>query len=228
MWEKHSLSLIFLAGGQGSRIPLDCPKQFLPLHGKPMARYSFDLFLGCPFKEFIVVCPEAYRDVFATSVRTISYAIPGHSRMLSVASGLDALTHPVDFILTHDAARPFLEKSDLIRLVNEGLSVGAATLATPLTSTIKRSNHQNLVIETLARDSLWETQTPQLIKYSLLKKGLDQLIKENLSVTDEMLIAEMQHHPVKLIPGNPRNFKITTMQDLLLAQMLTQPAGSLL
>jgi len=219
---RTTFSLIFLAGGQGSRLPLELPKQFFPLNGKPIARYSFDLFLEFPFQEYVVVCAQEFQEIFHNSSKEILYASPGQERMFSLMHGLLALKKPVDFILAHDAARPFLDKTDLTKLLEERFSVQAAALATPMTSTIKRTNAQQRVIETLPRESLWEIQTPQLIHRSLLEEGLKQILQENSVVTDEMCIAEKMGYPVKLLSGNPLNFKITTMKDLLLAQTLTQ------
>jgi 2-C-methyl-D-erythritol 4-phosphate cytidylyltransferase len=224
--KQHSLSVILLAGGLGSRIPTAQPKQFTPLQGKPLAKHSFDVLLTVPVQEFVVVCPEEYQHVFASSTHSITFTAPGKERMFSLANGLKELKKPVDFILTHDAARPFLQQDDLSRLLTEGFAIGAATLASPMTSTIKRTNQEQFVIETLPREHLWDIQTPQLTRYSLLKEGLDLLLKGGLYVTDEMGIAERLSHPVKIIQGSALNFKVTTMKDLLLAQMVAAETGA--
>lgn len=223
---QKSISVIFLAGGKGSRLGSAQPKQFISLHGKPLALHSFELLLELQVKEFVVVCEEEYRNLFTTSIRPILFADPGKERMFSVFNGLTAFTQPVDCVLTHDAARPFLKRSDLLRLLDEGSSVGAATLASPIASTIKRADTKNFVIETLPRETLWDTQTPQLINHSILREGLTHLIREDRYVTDEMGVAETLLHPVKIIPGNPLNFKVTTMKDLVLAQILMENISS--
>jgi len=215
---SYSLSLILLAGGQGSRIGGSLPKQFLRYHGKPLALYSLEVLLSLPHMQCVVVCDSRYQDLFTPF--EVTFALPGKERMLSVASGMQALTNPTDFVLVHDAARPFVKRDDILRLVETAHVHGAATLATPVSSTIKQADETLFVQKTLPRELLWEIQTPQMLKGSLLKEGLDLLLSQNRLVTDEMSIAEEMHHPVKLVPGDPMNFKVTTPKDLLLADLL--------
>ena len=220
---KKTLSIILLAGGKGSRLASSIPKQFLTLGNKPIARYSLDIFLELPIpiEEIVVVCEEQYQPLFDNSLKELQFATPGEQRQFSVLNGFKALTKPTDFVMIHDIARPFITQKDILVLFEEGSPVGAATLATPVTSTIKQACLNHFVSSTLPRESLWEIQTPQLLKYSLLKEGLEKLIKENLLVTDDVALAELLNHPVKLVKGDPLNFKITTTKDLLLAKAMT-------
>lgn len=219
---KKSLSIILLAGGQGSRLASLEPKQFLKLNGKPIARYSLDVFLELliPVEEIVIVCADDYQSIFNNSLKQLRFATPGKERQFSVMNGFKALTKTVDFVMIHDAARPFIEQKEILLLFEEGCKIGAAALATPVTSTIKQVDATGLVSSTLQREFLWKMQTPQLLKYSLLKEGLEKATKEHLSVTDDVSLAELLHHPVKLIKGNPLNFKITTQKDLILANSI--------
>jgi 2-C-methyl-D-erythritol 4-phosphate cytidylyltransferase len=226
---KKSLSLILLAGGQGSRLGSKEPKQFLSLAGKPMAFHSLESFINSslPLKDIVIVCKAVYQDLFKNSFKEpLLFASPGQERYLSVYQGFQALKAPVDYVMIHDSARPFISQKDLLVLFEEGEKTGAAALATPATSTIKQASKDHLVTSTLPRDLLWEMQTPQMLSYTLLKQGLDKAIEQQLCVTDDVSFAEMLQHPVKLVEGNPLNFKITTHKDFMIASYLINTFSS--
>ena len=219
---KKNLSIILLAGGQGTRMGNSTPKQFLPLNGKPLALYSFDFFtqIDLPIQEIVVVCEPKYQLLFTHPFYKIVFAKPGTTRQYSVMHGFEALSQNTDFIMIHDSARPFLQEEDVKNLFEEALKIGAATLAYPISTTIKQTNTENIVTCTLDRNFLWEIQTPQCLKSSLLKSGFKKILEENLLVTDDVSLAELQNHPVKILKSNPQNFKITTPLDFKLAEVI--------
>ena len=210
--KKPFISLIFLAGGQGNRIGTALPKQFLPLDGKPMARHSFEmLFSLLAIDEIIVVCEETYTSYFPEAT---TYASPGKERQHSVESGFQKVSETCDYVLIHDSARPFIQKEDVDKLLTEGIPLGAATLGVPVKYTIKQTFPDQTVQNTLYRSQLFEIQTPQLLKRDLLKRGLEVANEKNLILTDDVSLAELIGHPVKIITGSYQNLKITTPEDL--------------
>jgi 2-C-methyl-D-erythritol 4-phosphate cytidylyltransferase len=210
------LSIILLAGGKGTRMGSAIPKVFLPLNGKPIALHSFKLFQSLPYvQEIIVVCPQDYYHLFPQDTL---FAHPGEKRQDSVKNGFEKTSF--DPILIHDAARPFVTKEEIDKLLKEGLSIGAATLGIPMKYTIKEVSSNRIVKKTLDRSLLYAMQTPQLLKRDILQKGLDAAQAQNLTVTDDVALAELIQHPVKIIPGFSRNIKITTPEDFQLAQSL--------
>ena len=210
------LSIILLAGGKGTRMGSPIPKVFLPLNGKPIALHSFELFQSLPYThEIIVVCPQDYHHLFPQNTL---FACPGKERQDSVKNGFEKTSF--DTILIHDAARPFITKEAIDKLLDEGLSTGAATLGTPLKYTIKEVSLDRIVKKTLDRSLLYAMQTPQLLKRDILQKGLDAARAQNLTLTDDVALAELIEHPVKIVPGPSRNIKITTPEDLQLADLL--------
>ncbi len=212
-------SLILLAGGKGHRFGAKVPKQFLIFNGKALARHSFDLFVTIKeIREIIIVCPTAYRSYFPTSPN-IKFATPGKERQDSLENGFHQLSSKTNFILTHDAARPLIRKAEVLALMQEGIKTGAATLGTKVTSTIKSTCPEGTVTKTLERSSLWNIQTPQLLKYSLLKEGLQLLKTKPHTLTDDVSIAELLNHPVQIIEGRDDNLKVTTPADLTLLKM---------
>ncbi|MBM3191899.1 MAG: 2-C-methyl-D-erythritol 4-phosphate cytidylyltransferase [Chlamydiae bacterium] len=222
MDSRATVSLILLAGGLGLRMGTSTPKQFLPLKNEPLALYSFHSLLASSlsFQEVVIVTPTLYRSLFQHPSYKILFADPGRERHLSLYSGFQVLSHKVDFILIHDAARPLVQKDDVKQLFEAAKEVGAATLATPVTSTIKEGSETDLVIKTLNRKTLWDIQTPQCLKSSLVEEGFKRVFQENLTLTDDVSLAEILCHPVKLVTGSPKNFKVTHPIDLHLAELL--------
>lgn len=220
---SFKVTVILLAGGSGKRMKTDLPKQFLPLHGKPIARYSFDLFASLPeVEKIVVVCAEAYRSYFEKTLSTpsISFAQPGQERQDSVFNGLQAVSNPNSLICIHDAARPFIAKGELERALWEANQTGAAALAVPVKVTIKETDEKCFVKKTLPRAQLWEIQTPQIIRYPLLVEAYAHAKRQQLSVTDDVSLVEALGQPVKLVEGSYKNLKITTPEDLSLAELL--------
>lgn len=215
-------AVILLAGGIGSRMQSPTPKQFLLLQEKPVARYSFDLFSTLPnVAEIIVVCSPEYHSIFSSSNSDlrISFALPGARRQDSVFNGLQAMTRDCNVVCIHDTARPCITLPLVQRVIVAALEHGAATAAMPIKYTVKECNGDRFVKRTHDRSRLWEIQTPQAIQTSLLKNGFKQVLEDNLDVTDDVSIIELLGHPVKLVEGAYTNLKITTPEDLALAEL---------
>jgi 2-C-methyl-D-erythritol 4-phosphate cytidylyltransferase len=216
------ISVILLAGGQGSRMKSKTPKQFLSLHGKLIALYSFELF--CSFKdifEIIVVCEPHFQHLFSTpAFPHVHFALPGDRRQDSVYQGLQHVSLQSTLVCVHDSARPLLSKEDLQTLVEAAKTHHAAALAVPVKCTIKQSDSRGFVSTTLDRSTLWEMHTPQMATPALLKQGFVLAQNKNLTVTDDVSLVELTGHPVKLVQGSYNNLKITTPDDLALAEKL--------
>lgn len=214
-------TMILLSGGEGKRMGSHLPKQYLPLQGKPVVAHSLSCFLDHPsFTQYIVVCAPDYHPFFPDP--RIEFALPGVRRQDSLYHGLSLVR--TDWVCVHDAARPFLTHELLSRLLDVGQRVGAATLATPVVSTIKEGTPDQQVQRTLERERLWEIQTPQLIATALLAKGFAYAERHQLTVTDDVALAELVDHPVALVVGSRENIKITTPIDLLICQNMHLPS----
>ncbi|MDR2539575.1 MAG: 2-C-methyl-D-erythritol 4-phosphate cytidylyltransferase [Chlamydiales bacterium] len=213
------ISAILLAGGKGTRFKTAIPKQFLPLGSKPLVLHSFELLAKSDLiKEIIVVCEEFYRCLFTSKTHLkIGFANPGFRRQDSVANGLAQITKG-SFVCIHDAARPFLQLEDLKKVIEQALIHKAAALAMPAKNTVKEIDPTGFVRQTLNRDMLRETLTPQVIALDLLKKGLLEAEKKKIDITDDVSAIELIGHMVKLVSGKSSNIKITHPEDLQLAQ----------
>ncbi|MCH9613163.1 MAG: 2-C-methyl-D-erythritol 4-phosphate cytidylyltransferase [Chlamydiia bacterium] len=205
------VAVILLAGGTGTRMGTSVPKQFLDLDGKPIARYSFDLFKELDYvTQVVVVCPEIYREIFPPDT---TFANPGERRQDSVYNGFLETARGVDLICIHDAARPFISKEDVEKLLQEALVSKAATLACPVRYTVKEVT-EGLIQKTLNRTNLYEIHTPQMISPELLEEGFKKATDEEISVTDDVSLVELLKRPVSVVEGSPKNIKITYPDDL--------------
>lgn len=209
---------VIVGGGSGSRLGSDLPKAFVSLGGKPLYQYSLETFASYPrMREVIFVSPEAFCAKICHDGVTVVGG--GVTRQDSVWNGLCALSDAIDVVLIHDAARPFISARVIDRLLAAvGEGVGAIA-ALPLNDTVKLSRGDS-VLETLDRSCLWVAQTPQAFPVPLLKEAYARATAEKWEVTDEASMAERLGATVRLIPGDSRNFKITTPDDLALAETL--------
>jgi 2-C-methyl-D-erythritol 4-phosphate cytidylyltransferase len=224
MIEKNiPFSVILLAGGVGTRMRSKIPKQYLLIHNKPLALYSFEVFLSLPeVEEIIVVCDQEYEHLFNAyqTGKRIAFASPGFRRQDSVYNGIQKLNNPKPdrLICIHDAARPFIDATLVRRVVHMAEHWDAAVAGVQVKSTIKLCDSAQIVVHTLDRSHLWEMQTPQVINLELLKEGFDQANEKNLTVTDDVSLVELIGKPVKVVEGSYNNIKVTTPEDLILVQ----------
>ena len=243
------VAVVLLAGGVGSRMKADRPKQrvarrprlppprshadvrrFLELAGKPVLYHSLDLFLGLEgVSSLVLVINEQYRGEFAPYAADgrVTFADPGAERQDSVRSGLDACPADAALVCIHDAARPLVTPEEIFKVIGDARDHGAAVLGVPVKATVKESDDGEFVLRTVDRSRLWEVHTPQVIKPALLREGFDKVAKEGLEVTDDVSIIEQLGLPVKLTLGEYTNLKVTTPDDMVVAtQILDQRAAA--
>lgn len=141
----------------------------------------------------------------------------GKTRQESVFLGLKAIQQQAQFVLVHDGARPFCPVSKIQEVVKKGRETGAALLATPVVETIKRVDDQGLILETIPRSQCYAAQTPQVFQCELLLHAYEQAEKEGVIATDDGGLLERIGRPISIVLGDARNIKLTTPQDIALA-----------
>lgn len=214
-----TIGIILLAGGIGTRMHSSIPKQFMMLKGKPIARHSFDLLIAMPeVSEIVVVCAPEYQHFFKSPYPKLTFASPGERRQDSVYNGLQAISSDCTLIGIHDAARPCLTLSMMQNVLQAASKHGAATVGMPVKFTIKECDGHHFVKQTPDRSRLWEIQTPQAIQSHLLRKGFQHVHHNNALVTDDVSIVELLGLPVKVVEGSYKNLKVTTPEDLVIAE----------
>lgn len=233
---KPRLVAVLLAGGSGTRIGGETPKQFQRLGGRTMLSYSLALFAQQPeVKAIAIVAPEPFlpalsQEYFGRKTDTdpqgkVAHIIPGGStRHLSCLNALQTLreySHN-DFVLFHDADRPFLPKPALLRLVDALQTADAATLVMPVVDSIVEVNDTAASLQYLDRNQLRRVQTPQAFRFGVLRAALKAQEADHAAgeFTDTVSFA-LQHTPglrIALVEGDEANFKITTPFDMVIAE----------
>lgn len=221
----QNVAAILLAGGSGSRMKADRPKQFLALAGRPVVQHSLALFASMPeISQLIVVVAEVYRQDFnkiaAELGVSLTFADPGKERQDSVYSGLRAVADGASLACIHDAARPLVTAQNVRDVLQDAVVHGAAVLGVPSKATIKESADGEFVLRTIERKRIWEIQTPQVIKPELLRRGFEKVRAEGLDVTDDVSIVEQLGEPVKITMGEYTNIKLTTPEDMIIAESI--------
>ncbi|KAF2309023.1 hypothetical protein GH714_000166 [Hevea brasiliensis] len=150
----------------------------------------------------------------------LKFALPGKERQDSVYNGLQEVDLNSELVCVHDSARPLVSSAEVKEVLKDAWINGAAVLGVPAKATIKEANSESFVVRTLDRKTLWEMQTPQVIKPDLLKKGFELVNRGGLEVTDDVSIVEHLKHPVYITEGSYTNIKVTTPDDLLLAERI--------
>jgi 2-C-methyl-D-erythritol 4-phosphate cytidylyltransferase len=148
----------------------------------------------------------------------------GETRQASVYQGLLALEKAVDAcdpVVIHDGVRPFVTREQIEACVSAAKQNGACILAVPAQDTLKQVKDDSTLIDTtLARHNVWLAQTPQAFTYALIRSAHERAHEDGVTGTDDAMLVERISHPVRVIPGSRMNFKITTPDDLALAEAL--------
>ena len=218
------VTAIIAAGGRGARLGGAQPKQFLALGGRPILQRSVDAFVASDrIADVIVALPRelarSVPDYLRSGRKPVEIVEGGERRQDSVAQAFARVSSRADVVVIHDAARPLVTPDLISRTVDAAARFGAAIAALPATDTVKRSNADRVVVETIPRGEIFLAQTPQAFRIDVLRAALAHA-REVGDATDEAMLAERAGHPVHLVDGDPRNLKITTAEDLATAERL--------
>jgi 2-C-methyl-D-erythritol 4-phosphate cytidylyltransferase len=242
MFSISNVAVVLLAGGKGTRMKAHLPKQFLPILGKPVFLRSLDIFRSMStsvVSKIIIVLDASYRDEFAYLLKEdnrISWADPGSERQDSVYNGLCQVPDTASLVAIHDAARPLVTVSEIFACLQDAHTYGAAVLGVPMKATVKESKMVSIsqdskalpfVLRTIPRASLWEIHTPQISTKSLFLQGFAKVKAEHLEVTDDVSVIEALGLPVKLTLGEYTNIKLTTPEDLKIAEQILRERGEI-
>ena len=220
------ISAIVLAGGRGKRMNYHKSKQFIEIKGKPVLVYTLEKFIyNKSIDEVILVLPEDEVDYCKKevlqkySLKVDRIVIGGKERRDSVFNALEAM-EKANIVLIHDGARPFISE----KIIEEGIKYaniyGAAAPGVTPKDTIKVKNEDNISVDTPDRNMLVAVQTPQCFKYDEIYQCHRKIKEENAIVTDDTSVVERYGHKVYLYEGDYTNIKITTPEDLILAERL--------
>jgi 2-C-methyl-D-erythritol 4-phosphate cytidylyltransferase len=224
----RDVGVVVVAAGRGTRVGGELPKQYLPLDGVPILLRSVRPFASHPDVAQVVVVlghAEAERPpAFLADLvgETLSIAAGGRERSDSVAAGLRALRAGCEIVLVHDAVRPFVDRGVIDAVIAHARAGEGAVAAVPVSDTIKEAvgADPTLIGRTVPRAGLWRAQTPQGFPRRLLEQAYAQAGAGASGATDEAALVEDCGGIVRLVPDSPRNMKITTRDDLAVAEAL--------
>lgn len=217
-------AVILPAAGKSSRYKdTNYKKPFAPLEGRAVWLHSAERFLArSDVKQLLVVISEEdeefFREKFGANlaIMGIEAITGGATRADSVKNAMEKVQEDIDFVAVHDAARPVFTDAWIDDLFAKAESTGAAIFASPVTSTLKRADGKKIV-ETVDRSNLWQAQTPQVFRRDLLLKAHNQPGASD--ATDDAELVQRLGHDVAIVPCSSLNLKITTKEDLKLAQL---------
>lgn len=219
---------VVVAAGSGKRMGSSVPKQFLKIGDYPVLYYSLKCLEDSALIQHVILvvsedsisyCQEEIIEKY--QLKKVIRIVPGgKERYDSVYTGLKAC-EPCDIVLIHDGARPFLTEEILARGLENVRETGACVVAVPVKDTIKLSDDQGFVRDTPDRRQVWTVQTPQIFFYDLILKAYQSLEKkEKTGITDDAMVVEQETGvKVKLSVGSYQNIKITTPEDLKIAEL---------
>ncbi|MFI5221957.1 MAG: 2-C-methyl-D-erythritol 4-phosphate cytidylyltransferase [Bacteroidia bacterium] len=217
--KKHAL---IVAGGSGARMGTETPKQFLILAGKPLLMHTLEVFQQIPGINIVIVLPEEFILSWKQLCTGHSFSVEhkivagGSSRFLSVKNGLQEI--PDGLVAIHDGVRPLVTKEMIERSFSVAAEKGNAVTVVKLKDSI-REKINSTETRSVRRENFFLVQTPQTFKTSLIKSAYKMAVHSNFA-DDATVLEEIFNEKINLVTGDYRNFKITTPEDLVMAEAL--------
>lgn len=211
---------VIVAGGAGLRAGGGNPKQWRPLGGRPLARWSAEALLAMGAEQLVVVVPagDAYAAEALAGLDRLTVVTGGAERVDSVRAGLAAVANGVEAVLIHDAARPFVTSAHVAALLKALASAEGALPALPVSDTLKRAD-AGAVTATAPREGLWRAQTPQAFRLPAIRDAYARWPGGGVP-TDDAAVLEAAGGRVVLTPGDPKLMKVTHPEDFPMAELL--------
>lgn len=228
MAKTGRIAAVVPAGGIGKRMGVGTPKQFLMLDGVPMMLHSLRVFERVSgVTEVVLVVPKQERDralaevVERYGLKKVLKVVPGGAtRQESVQHGLNEVDEDVEIVVVHDAVRPFVTGDLIERSIEAARKHGGAIVAVPMKDTPKQAGPDGLIQKTLDRAGLWLAQTPQTFRRALVVEAYRKASIAHVHATDDAALAERLGHAVAIVEGSWENIKITTPEDMILAEAI--------
>jgi 2-C-methyl-D-erythritol 4-phosphate cytidylyltransferase len=223
---KNKVSAIVPSAGFGLRLKSKIAKPLVLINGEPIILHTLRILNNHRLISEIVLVFNSKDINYAKNLvskkklkKVVDIVEGGATRKDSVSNGLRCLASDTDFVLIHDGARPFIDEKIITNAINGAVKFGAVAVGLPAKNTLKKVNKNNLMVTTtINREDIWEIQTPQVFEKGLIIKAYAD--SDNAEATDDASLVERMGHRVKLVEGSCYNIKITTPEDLKIAQAI--------
>lgn len=236
MIDTFRIGAVILAGGRGSRMHSDIQKQYMLLNGRPLITYALEVFEQSCADDLVLVTGAGEEQFVRQEIlpglnlaKLRAIVTGGKERYHSVYEGLKALQN-CDYVLIHDGARPLVTEAIISRAAQSAVRDGACVVGMPVKDTIKVSDQDGYAESTPDRSRLWQVQTPQAFSYPLVRGAYDRLMADaslQKGITDDAMVVEhLSGTKVRLVEGSYENLKVTTPEDLILAEALLKKRGN--
>lgn len=229
MDKRFNCCAVVVAAGNSERMALGCSKQFIPLCGLPVIVHTLSAFEAANFIDsVVVVCrqddfKELRRCIKESNIKKVTGIVKGGAtRQESVAAGVAAVPKDAAYLAIHDGARALITPEEINRVVQDCFYHKAASLAVPVKDTIKVADKDAFVLSTPNRSFLWAVQTPQVFERVLYQSAIEQARNLGTSYTDDCQLIENLGIPVHLCRGEYTNIKITTKEDIYIAEAIVK------
>lgn len=204
------------------------PKQYLKIGERPIICHTLDRFCEAKIVNEVILVVEPGREESFRSEIVNAFGYPknwrvtagGRIRQESVANGLKLVSPDCDVVIVHDGVRPFVTAAEIERAAQVATTDGACIVAAPIKDTVKRVSSDGFIMETVDREHLWGAKTPQAFLRSVITEAYSSAMRDGFVGTDEASIVERIGIKVTLIEGDNRNIKITTPEDLVIAEAI--------
>jgi len=223
----RKVTAIVAGAGSGRRMGGNTVKTFLAVAGLPVVVHTLRSLAACTeLTDLVLVVREKDQDLLSEYIKRynilgVTRIVPGgKERQDSVYNALSTLEEDTDVVVVHDAVRPFAGPGLFRAVIDEALQGNGAVAAVPLKDTVKAVDAERRILSTQDRSALVSVQTPQAFPYSILKKAYDRAMTEGFYSTDDAALVERLGHPVRVVPGSYENIKITTPEDLVMAEYI--------
>jgi len=220
------VSVIIPAAGRGTRMGKSINKQYISLDQKSILTHTIIAFDNCPYiDEILVVVANNEEKLFKDKVlkeykirKPYKIVVGGSTRQESVYNAVKKVDKRCTIISVHDGARPLISNKEIINTVLGAKKYGGCVLGVPVKETVKKSDGNGFVSDTVERSLLYNIRTPQVFKADILRKAYENAEEKNILGTDDSFLVEQNGGKVKIIKGSYNNIKITTPEDLIYAQ----------
>lgn len=237
MYDKNYVSVLIAAAGMSNRMGGRVNKQFINLNNKPVLVHTIEKFQDSKLIDEIIIIAKEDEVEYCKKHIVRKYNFDkvtkvirgGKERQDSVYNGLMAMDNRTNIIVSHDGARPFVTEKIIRESIEEAKKVGAAVVGVPVTDTVKmlRDEDGSCIDYTPKRSLLWAAQTPQVFRKEILIEAYEKALNDDVLGTDDSYLVERIGHKVSMVEGSYSNIKLTTPEDIILAESLIDKENSI-